>query len=262
MKIYLINALRKFAKKILPNFFIKKIKIHLHKKKERKELRILNDIKSKFKNTTHINYDNILSVLCEKYGSDKGFINLDEKKPYNWTPQSYTSYYYSIFNLSRDNVKLIFECGLGTNNPNLASNMTKTGMPGASLRVWKDYFKNAKIYGGDIDKEILFEEERIKTFYVDQLDTNSIISMWKNINLDNFDIIIDDGLHTPEANLNFFFNSFDKLKNNGIYIIEDVKNNHLEYIQEKIKDYDTEIIALSNKFMKAYGSNLIVIRKT
>ena len=147
-------------------------------------------------------------------------------------------------------------------NPNLASNMTETGMPGASLRVWKDYFRNAKIYGGDIDKDILFEEGRIKTFYVDQLDTSSINSMWKNINLEDFDIIIDDGLHTPEANLNFFFNSFDKLKNNGIYIIEDVKNKHLSYIQEKLKDYDTEIVSLSNKFINAYGSNLIVIRKT
>ncbi|MDA8559618.1 hypothetical protein N9K62_01645, partial [Candidatus Pelagibacter bacterium] len=117
---------------------------------------------------------------------DKGFINPDSRKPYNWIPNSYTSYYHSIFNLNRDNIKLIFECGLGTNNPNLASNMTDTGMPGASLRVWRDYFKNAKIYGGDIDKEILFEEDRIKTFYVDQLNRNSIINMCKKINLDNF----------------------------------------------------------------------------
>jgi hypothetical protein len=81
---------------------------------------------------------------------------------------------------------LIFECGLGTNNPNLASNMTDTGMPGASLRVWRDYFRNAKIYGGDIDKEILFEEDRIKTFYVDQLDTSSINSYVEEYKLRGF----------------------------------------------------------------------------
>ena len=56
--------------------------------------------------------------------------------------------------------------------------MTENGIPGVSLRVWIDYFFNAKIYGGDIDKEILFEEERSKTFYVDQLNSNSIKSMW------------------------------------------------------------------------------------
>ena len=62
--------------------------------------RILSDINSKFKNISYINSDNILSELCEKYGSDKGFINLDTRKPYNWIPNSYTSYYHSIFNLN------------------------------------------------------------------------------------------------------------------------------------------------------------------
>ena len=42
-------------------------------------------------------------------------------------------------------MKLVFECGLGTNNPDLQGNMTVDGMPGASLRVWRDYFKNAQI---------------------------------------------------------------------------------------------------------------------
>jgi hypothetical protein len=92
--------------------------------------------------------------------------------------------------------------------------MTVNGMPGASLRVWKDYFKNAEIYGGDIDKDILFEEDRIKTFYVDQLNTSSIEAMWQKIRIKNFDIIINDGLHTTDANINFFLNSFNKLKKN------------------------------------------------
>ena len=48
------------------------------------------------------------------------------------------------------------------------------GKPGASLRVWRDYFPNAIIYGADIDKDILFAEERIKTFYIDQLDPVAI----------------------------------------------------------------------------------------
>jgi hypothetical protein len=71
-------------------------------------------------------------------------------------------------------------------------------------------------------KNILFEEHRIKTFYVDQLDGNSIKSMWENIGVKEFDIIIDDGLHEPEAIYNFFINSFHKLKKNGIFVIEDV----------------------------------------
>jgi len=50
--------------------------------------------------------------------------------------------------------------------------------PGSSLRVWKDYFKNAEIYGADLDKTILFNnEDKIHTFYVDQLDSGSIKKM-------------------------------------------------------------------------------------
>ena len=147
-------------------------------------------------------------------------------------------------------------------NTNIKANMTKNASPGASLRMWSDYFINADIYGGDIDKSILFEEERIKTFFVDQLNTSSIKSMWKNINVENFDIIIDDGLHNPRANLNFFFNSFNKIKKNGIYIIEDVSNDNINFFQKELKNYETEIVTLSNKHKKVYNNNnLVIVRK-
>jgi len=157
-------------------------------------------------------------------------------------------------------VKLVFECGLGTNNPNLQSNMTVNGIPGASLRVWRDYFKNAQIYGADIDKDILFQEDRIKTYYVDQLNTRSIEIMWKEIGIQNFDIIIDDGLHTTDANINLFVNSFNKLKKNGIYIIEDVHTLELNNIMEKLKKFSPELIVPENKNIKYQNHNLVIIR--
>ena len=82
------------------------------------------------------------------------------------------------------------------------------GKPGASLRVWREYFKNAQIFGADIDKEILFKENRIETYYVDQLNRDSIKNMWKEINKNNFDLIIDDGLHNYDAGKNLFLESF------------------------------------------------------
>lgn len=234
----------------------------MQKKIDYHQSKILNNTSGNFKNISFINSTNILSKLAEKYGTDKGFINIYSKKPYSWIPHSYTSYYHSIFNLSRENIKFVFECGIGTNNTNIKANMTKNASPGASLRMWSDYFINADIYGGDIDKSILFEEERIKTFFVDQLNTSSIKSMWKNINVENFDIIIDDGLHDPKANLNFFFNSFDKIKKNGIYIIEDVSNQNINFFQKELKNYETEIVTLSNKHKKVYNNNnLIIVRK-
>ena len=109
----------------------------------------------------------------------------------------------------------------------------------------------------------MFLKLGMKTFYLDQLDSNSIKSMWETIEVEDFDIIIDDGLHEPEANYNFFINSFHKLKKNGVFVIEDVPNIYLVYLQNKLKDYDIDIVVGFTKTKKVYGdNNLIIIRKT
>lgn len=153
-----------------------------------------------------------LCLIMNKYGSDKGFRLHD-----------YTQLYHRWFRDTRRYILNIFELGLGTNNPNLPSSMGIYGKPGASLRGWREYFPISNIYGADIDRDILFSEDRIQTFYVDQLDEVKIQSMWKE-NLDDllFDIIIDDGLHTLDANICFLKNSIHKLSSNGVYVIEDV----------------------------------------
>jgi len=207
------------------------------------------------------NIKNDLSMLCEKHGSDKGYINFEKDTPYGWKAHTYTNVYYNLFNHCKNEIKLIFECGIGTNNPNINSNMTSRGKPGASLRVWRDYFTNSLIYGADIDKNILFEEDRIKTFYVDQLNEFSIKEMWQNINKSNFDIILDDGLHTLEAGITMFLNSFDKLRKNGIYIIEDVDFMYIEKLADILSKYNPEIIMLNDNNTKHLNNNLILIRK-
>ena len=50
------------------------------------------------------------------------------------------------------------------------------------MRALRDYFPNANIFGADIDKNILFNDQnRIKTFYVDQLDRKSVENLWENV---------------------------------------------------------------------------------
>ena len=78
---------------------------------------------------------NKLSELCEKYGSDKGYLNYDLITPYGWKAHTYANLYYKLFNHCKDEIKLIFECGIGATNSNILSNMTSDGKPGASLRV-------------------------------------------------------------------------------------------------------------------------------
>ena len=154
-----------------------------------------------------------LKELMNFYGSDKGGIT---------NHHNFANYYSKIFYNQRDKIKNFLEIGLGTNNVNLASNMGKDGKPLASLRAWRDYFKNAQIYGADIDKTILKDEERIKTFYVDQTNPESVKELFKNIGVKKFDIILEDGLHEYNANICCFENSIEFLDDRGIYIIEDI----------------------------------------
>ena len=142
------------------------------------------------------NDDSLLNTLSDKYGSDKGEVSPDSN-PYPWRSHNYADFYSLIFGLRRTDVKSVIECGLGTNNPTLKSSMGVNGKPGASLRMWKDYFPNASIFGCDIDRDVLFSEERIKTFHCDQTSAKSIRNFLKNadISVDSVDIIIDDGLH-------------------------------------------------------------------
>ena len=141
--------------------------------------------------------------------------------------------------------------------------MGKLGKPGASLRVWRDYFPNASIFGADIDEKILFKERNIKTFFIDQLDVQSIKNMWKKINKTNFDLMIDDGLHTFDAGINLFKNSIKYLSKTGIYLIEDVPyKDLLEYLEyfKKDKKYIATFVNLTLNSKVAGDSNIINIR--
>jgi len=233
---------------------------------------IINSIKNNSvaqNHSTFYNTNNYLSNLCERHGTDKGYVRFEKDTPYGWRPHSYSIFYHSLFSHCRDNIHLLFECGIGTNNLDVESNMSSNGKPGASLRVWRDYFLNAQIIGGDVDERILFEDERIKTFKVDQLDPASINEMWEKIDKKNFDIIIDDGLHTYEAGMTLFLNSFDKLKKGGIYIIEDVDFNYLNKLKDGLNKFNPEVVILKNNYFNQNSindanlndNNLIIIRK-
>lgn len=115
----------------------------------------------------------------------------------------------------------ILEIGLGTSNEKIVSSMGASGSPGASLKAFKDSLPKAKIFGADIDKNILFNEDRIKTFYVDQTDKPTFDTLFDSINCE-LDLIIDDGLHYQLSNLNTLIASLSKIGKNGYIVIEDI----------------------------------------
>jgi len=140
---------------------------------------------------TRLHKANVLAPtrMCRtmtRCGSDKGS---------GW--HNYTTVYSTLFRGWHDRPLRILELGLGTNNPGLMSSMGSHGVPDASLRGWREIFPSALIYGADIDRDILFQEERIKTFYCDQLDATAIKNLWSQPELrDGMNVIINDGLRT------------------------------------------------------------------
>lgn len=208
------------------------------------------------------NANDPLAALCDKYGSDKGELK-STGHPYSWPSHNYTDYYSRLFSHCRTHIRRVFECGLGTNNPNMASSMGVNARPGASLRVWRDYFPNASVFGGDIDREILFEEERIRTYHLDQLDGKSIAAFWSAVDVRDFDLMIDDGLHTFEAGSSLFTHSVQHLSTDGIYIIEDVAVSDLLLYKDFFSKapFLADYVTLSRPNQKLKNNNLVVIRR-
>ncbi|HSJ68828.1 MAG TPA: class I SAM-dependent methyltransferase [Anditalea sp.] len=97
---------------------------------------------------------------------------------------------------------------------------------GGSLQMWKDYFgPKAKIYGIDVNplcKQL--EEENIKIFIGSQSDRKFLNSVKNSI--PQVDILIDDGGHTMEQQIVTFEEMFDHVKDDGVYLAEDLHTSY------------------------------------
>lgn len=149
-----------------------------------------------------------IALLFNKYGSDKA------------SGHSYHHLYGHILK-NKESFTKVLEIGIGTNNPQMVSSMGENGSPGASLRSFRDFLPNATIYGADYDKSILFTEDRIETFFVDQLNNESLELLGQQIP-DDLDLIIDDGMHSPLSCLNTLSFAISRINIGGWIIIEDI----------------------------------------
>jgi hypothetical protein len=191
-----------------------------------------------------------LTELIKKYGSDKSL-------------SGYDIHYKKLFKFFVNKNINYLEIGLGTLIGDLPSTFIGNPShyphykPSAVLKVWREYFKNANIYGIDIGKDCMLEnEERITTKIVDSTSEYESNNCFPNI---SFDIILDDGLHTSEGQRKTFNNFFSRVKENGLYVIEDLggggdgKNMFVE-------SYD-EIMSEINKHEYFFGGNILVVYK-
>ncbi|MES2607879.1 MAG: hypothetical protein V4544_04025 [Pseudomonadota bacterium] len=180
------------------------------------------------------------------------------------TVHNYTKMYNFLLQNKRDAATNVFEIGIGSTDPQFAYTMGPNGTAGASLRGWREFFPNAHIYGADIDKAALFQEDRISTHFVDQLNTGTIKEMFEQIPAKLFDVMVDDGLHCFEANDIFFKAALDKLAPGGVYIIEDIAPRGvplvLKLLEEISGEYDAAFIQLPTVPAR-YDNNIFVVFK-
>lgn len=124
------------------------------------------------------------------------------------TTHSYLDIYENLFNKKKETAKNILEIGIST---------------GGSIKLWHDYFTKAIIYGIEKDdtryiKKDIFNNNRIKLL----LETDAYNSSVPQSLNTKFDIIIDDGPHTLESQIDFIKLYSDFLEDDGILIIEDI----------------------------------------
>ena len=97
---------------------------------------------------------------------------------------------------------------------------------GGSLQMWKNYFgEKAKIYGIDINPKCKeFEEDNIQIFIGSQSDKKFLKEIKSFI--PPLDILIDDGGHTMKQQIITFDLLFDHIKEDGVYLCEDLHTSY------------------------------------
>jgi dihydroneopterin aldolase len=154
------------------------------------------------------------------HGTDKG------------TTHAYDTVYEKIFEPYRNNNIKLLEIGL---------------YGGADLLAFNEYFSNSTIYGIDItDSNLmkqLYDHKNIHIYIGDATLQDTV----QHFNT-TYDIIIEDGSHLPEHQIQHFkdYNKF--VNKGGIYIIEDVAESNLENVKAKT----TEIANENNFTLEVY----------
>ena len=120
-----------------------------------------------------------------------------DKSPYNASGHrhAYTGIYHYLFNKIKNMNLNIGEIGIKNN---------------IGIKLFREYFKNARIYGFEFDKKYLDNAkiDNLHNVYYDFIDvrnSKSIITAFKKTNV-QFDIIFDDSTHFFQDQINVMNN--------------------------------------------------------
>jgi hypothetical protein len=145
-------------------------------------------------------YTSHLNDLAIFYGTDKSS---------HW--HNYAEIYEKYFAPLKDSRIKFLEIGLAM---------------GYSAHMWEHYFTEAELHFIENEKNFLeiyqsHAPERSFCHSLDQANENELLEFISKTG-GNFDIILDDGGHQMDQQINSFRTLFPALKSGGIYIIEDL----------------------------------------
>ncbi len=168
----------------------------------------------KFVDRFGLNETTDLGKLFDFFNSDKGnqfenqYAHPSKRTSLKIKGHGYSDFYQKYFEYLKFNNLNILEIGSFHGN--------------ASAALFF-YFKNSKFFAADIYPDLFrYRSKRIKNFYVNSSDEDSIQKNIIDKFSDNFDIIIEDAGHSIKDQIISLFMLFKKLNSKGLFIIEEL----------------------------------------
>jgi hypothetical protein len=154
------------------------------------------------------------------------------------TVHSYLPLYQKLLQSKKTTAKNVLEVGIGDFGEK----------NGGSIKLWRDFFTNATIYGLDIlpvDRvmdELICDNRVILYTSVDAYNENFFIEHFLNKNI-KCDFMLDDGPHSLESMKQFIKLYSQIMTNDGILIIEDVPSlDWIDILKEDVPDHLKQFI--------------------
>lgn len=178
---------------------------------------------------------NSLSEIYKKYQSPEGHGD-------KGTAHTYIDEYQRLLEPYRKN-STVLEIGL---------------FMGESLRMWEEFFIDSDIIGMDISSTHLINliEEKTHNIIIGDATKEEILD---SISDKMFDVIIDDGSHRLQDQIKTFNIFKNRMKSNGIYIIEDVSN--INGVKDIFSSLHNNIEVIDNRHIKNRNDDVLIIYK-
>ncbi|MBB5803214.1 demethylmacrocin O-methyltransferase [Saccharothrix ecbatanensis] len=143
-----------------------------------------------------------LTELAVRFGSDK------------WGEHWYATHYDRHFAPLKDKRVTVLELGIGGYDDPAAG--------GASLQMWRHYFRRGVVHGLDHFPKTGLRAPRLHTHCGDQSDA----AFLERLETGPLDIVIDDGSHLSHDVISSFRALFPKLRPGGLYVVEDLQTSY------------------------------------